>query len=261
MSAVSRIPNVETALQTSAGLLRSARHAVVFTGAGLSTHSGLPDFRSHGTGLWEKYNPMEVASLGVFQSHPERFYDWVRPLIHGAWNAQPNPAHIALAQLESAGYIKALITQNIDNLHQKAGSQNVYEVHGSLRTVTCSHCHETYLSDQFQKQLEDTQNPGLLPRCPKCERVLKPDITLFGESLPYDTWQDAEEHCRQADVILVAGSSLEVWPAAALPELAVDHGAHLVINNLTPTFLDRRADVLLPVDVAEALPRIASLVL
>ncbi len=265
------------ALEAAAGLLRSARHAVAFTGAGISTPSGIPDFRSHGTGLWERDDPMEVASLAVFQSHPERFYGWLRPLLKGAWGARPNPAHVALAQMEEVGILKAVITQNIDDLHGRAGSKNIYEVHGSLRTVTCRRCRETYPSERFRAVLENDgvspasetpgrEAPGLpgrieIPRCPRCHQVLKPDITLFGEMLPAETWQGAEEHCRLADVILVAGSSLEVWPAASLPEIAVENGARLIINNLTPTHLDRHADVLLPANVAEVLPQIARLVL
>jgi NAD-dependent deacetylase len=252
----------DSVLQTAARLLRSARHAVVFTGAGISTPSGIPDFRSPGTGLWERDNPMEVASLEVFQTHPERFYGWLRPLLKGMWAAQPNPAHIALSKMEAAGVIKAVITQNIDDLHQRSGSKEVYEVHGSLRTITCTRCGKTYPSEQFRAPIEAAgQDADLLPRCPRCQHVLKPDITLFGEMLPSDTWTAAEMHCMRADVILVAGSSLEVWPAASLPEMAVEHGAHLIINNLSPTFLDSHADVVLRADVAEALPKIANLVL
>jgi NAD-dependent deacetylase len=263
---------MKAALDKAADLLRSARHAVAFTGAGISTPSGIPDFRSQGSGLWERFNPMEVASLRIFQTHPERFYDWLRPLLQGIWAAQPNPAHMAIAQLEAAGILKALITQNIDDLHQRAGTKTIYEVHGSLRSMTCAHCQKTYPSQQFQTALageipeEPTAPPvrtpaggtapGGLPYCPVCKRVLKPDITLFGEMLPIDTWQQAEAHCQQADVILVVGSSLEVWPAAALPELAVENGARLIINNLSTTHLDSSADVLLPGDVAEVLPEL-----
>lgn len=249
---------VEDSLKTAAGLLRLARHAVVFTGAGISTPSGIPDFRSAGSGLWERYDPMEVASLATFRSHPKRFYDWLRPLLQGSWAAQPNPAHVALAELEAGGILKAVITQNIDNLHQRAGSQNVYEVHGSLRTMTCLHCHKTFPSDQYLDQLKEDDG---MPHCQHCLRVLKPDITLFGEMLPEDIWAGAEAHCAKADVVLVAGSSLEVWPAAALPAMAVEQGAHLIINNLTDTPLDSKAEILLPVNVAEALPQLARLIL
>ncbi len=251
------------AIEAAAGLLRSARHAVAFTGAGISTPSGIPDFRSQNTGLWERFDPLEVASIEVFRSRPEKFYGWIRPLLQGIWAAQPNPAHIALAQLEAAGKIQAVITQNIDDLHQRAGTRNIYEVHGSLRSMTCSRCGMTYPSDQFQAQLkgEEGDHRDGMPHCPNCGRILKPDITLYGEMLPFDIWSEAEEHCRRADLMIVAGSSLEVWPAASLPQLAVENGARLIINNLSPTYLDPQADVLLPLDVASALPHLSQHVL
>lgn len=239
-------------LATARKLLSQARHAVAFTGAGISTPSGIPDFRSAGSGLWERQNPMEVASLSVFRAHPERFYGWLRPLLHGIWSAEPNPAHRALASLEKAGVLKALITQNIDDLHQRAGSSVVYEVHGSLRSMTCPRCGQEYPSRQFETIL--TVDSSSLPRCPNCSAVMKPDITLFEELLPIQTWEQAERHCRQSDVMLVAGSSLEVWPAAGLPQTAVENGAALIIVNLTPTPLDRHASVILRGDVAEILP-------
>lgn len=251
--------NLQDAIEQAARLLRASKHVVAFTGAGISTPSGIPDFRSQRTGMWERYNPMEVASLAGFQMHPERFYDWLRPLLQVSWSAAPNPAHLALAQLESAGYLKALITQNIDNLHFRAGSRNIYEVHGSLRTMTCTQCRETFPSENFLQILEAAEDG--MARCPNCRRVVKPDITLFGEMLPAETWQEAEQHCRQADLMLVAGSSLEVWPAAALPEIAVENGADLIIANLTPTPLDRSASVRLAGDLAAILPLLATRVL
>lgn len=251
-------PSLQASLRKAGLLLGAARHAVAFTGAGISTPSGIPDFRSKNTGLWERFDPAKVASIQVFQNEPEHFYGWLRPLLREIWQANPNPAHLALAQLEKAGLLKAIITQNIDDLHQRAGAQNVYEVHGSLRTLTCPACDTTYPSETFRQALTAADE---LARCPQCQRVVKPDITLFGEMLPSATWLAAEEHCRQADLVLVVGSSLEVWPAAALPELCTDNGAALIINNLSATHLDHRADVLLPVNVAEALPEIASIAL
>jgi NAD-dependent deacetylase len=248
----------DLAIQKAADLLRSARHAVVFTGAGISTPSGIPDFQSQDTGLWQRFDPMEVASIGVFKSRPEKFYGWLRPLLHEIWAAEPNPAHKALAELEAAGVVKALITQNIDNLHQRAGSKNIYEVHGSLRSMTCPRCHDTLDAIAFRDALTEE---NAMPLCPTCHKVLKPDIVLYGEMLPTDVWSDAEDHCRQADVILVAGSSLTVWPAAALPEVCVEHGASLILNNRTPTPLDARAAVQLSGDVAEVIPAIARLIL
>jgi NAD-dependent deacetylase len=245
-------------IENAASILRSAQHAVAFTGAGISTPSGIPDFQSKDTGLWQRFNPMEVASIGVFQSHPEKFYGWLRPLLQGIWAAQPNPAHQALAELETRGVLKALITQNIDDLHQRAGSQNIYEVHGSLRSMTCPRCRETYASADFRQALESGDT---MPYCPQCNRILKPDIVLYGEMLPTDVWLAAEEHCQRADVILVAGSSLTVWPAAALPETGLENGAQLIINNLTPTHLDAKAKVRIAANVADAIPEIAKKIL
>ena len=249
---------MDVALAEASRLLRSARHAVVFTGAGISTPSGIPDFRSKNTGLWERFDPMQVASIDVFIRNPVRFYDWLRPLLREIWQAQPNPAHLALAQLEDAGLIKAVITQNIDGLHQKAGSRNVFEVHGSLRTLTCQNCRETFPADTFRAALTAADE---MPRCAHCQRVVKPDITLFGEMLPAEPWIASEQHCRAADLMLVAGSSLEVWPAASLPEMAVENGASLVVVNLSATHLDESTAVHIPLNVAEALPEIARRVL
>ncbi len=180
------------------------------------------------------------------------------PSLSQIWQAQPNKAHLALAELEKVGIIKALITQNIDDLHQRAGSKKVLEVHGSLRTLTCPGCKEQYEAQRFKPQLSQAD---AMPLCPFCASILKPDIVLFGEMLPAAVWMEAEEYCRTADVILVAGSSLEVYPANALPEVGVENGASLIINNLSPTHLDPYATARIPIDVAEALPRIASLTL
>lgn len=237
-------------------MIRQAQHLVVFTGAGISTPSGIPDFRSKGSGLWEQYDPMEVASLTTFRNHPERFWEWKRPLMLKIWDAQPNPAHQALARLEKTGKVRAVITQNIDGLHQRAGSQNVLELHGSIETMSCPRCARRYPSLQFRPILEQGQG---IPHCPVCQQVLKPDVVLFEEMLPRGTWHAAEEHCAQADVILVAGSSLEVWPAAQLPEMALSHGAKLILVNLSPTYLDTRAEALIPLDVSEAIPQLTQL--
>jgi NAD-dependent deacetylase len=244
----------ETVVEKAAEILRVARHAVAFTGAGISTPSGIPDFTSPGTGLWERFDPMEVASIGIFRNNPEKFYSWLRPLLQKIWAAEPNPAHIALAQLEKAGILKAVITQNIDDLHQRAGSSKIYEVHGSLRDMKCIRCHMVYPAIDFQSQMSGASG---MPQCPKCGQILKPEIVLYGEMLPEDTWIGAEEQCRWADAILVAGSSLGVWPAAALPEIGLEHGAQLIINNLTPTHLDSSADVLIFHNIAEAIPAIS----
>ena len=235
-------------------LLLHSHHAIALTGAGVSTRSGIPDFRSPGYGLWEQVDPMQVASVVAFRQRPEVFFNWIRPLARLVLEAQPNPAHKALAQMEAVGVLKAVITQNIDGLHQKAGSRCVLEVHGHLRQATCIRCYKVFASEQF---VETFLAEGGLPRCPECGNVLKPNAILFGEQLPAVVMRDAQRHSQQCDVMLVAGSSLEVAPASELPYLARRHGARLIIVNLQPTYLDDQADVTLHDDVAKILPSIA----
>jgi NAD-dependent deacetylase len=200
---------------------------------------------------------MEVASLSAFQRRPEAFYEWVRPLAHRIHLAHPNPAHLALADLETRGLIKAIITQNIDNLHQKAGSRTVYEIHGTLREATCLRCFaQTPLSSYLDAYLRN----GDIPHCPSCGGILKPNVVLFGEMLPPHTFWQAQESIRSCDVLLVVGSSLEVAPASDLPKLALRHGAHLIIVNRGTTAFDHAADVLIHEDAALILPRLAELI-
>lgn len=246
------------ALEKAAHLFRNARLIVALTGAGFSTPSGIPDFRSKGTGLWEREDPMQVASLTAFREHPDRFYAWLHGLSTSIWKAEPNPAHHALSSLERSGVVKAVITQNIDGLHQQAGSMNVYELHGSMRTMTCTRCHAPYSTEAFFKPFVED---GILPRCPTCQGLLKPNIVLFEEMLPVETWNKAEAYCKTCDLILVSGSSLEVIPASQLPLQAVEHGARLIINNRTPTYLDPYADVILRDDLAQVIPALTRLIL
>ncbi len=248
----------QTAIEFAADLFRQSKHAVVLTGAGLSTPSGIPDFRSTGTGLWSRDEPMEVASLSTFRMTPERFYEWFRPLASQIYNAQPNSAHYALADLEKAGRIHSIITQNIDVLHQKAGSQSVIEMHGTLKTLTCTQCYHQVQSDLYLVPFVEKNE---IPHCPKCAQVLKPDVILFGEQLPQTAWANAQREARHCDLIMVAGSSLEVLPVAGLPMQALDRGAHLIILNNTETYLNVRADITILEDVAVIIPAIAERVL
>ena len=243
--------NEQTKIEDAAQLITSARHLVVFSGAGLSTPSGIPDFRSQKTGLWQKNNPMEVASATAFKYQPERFYNWLRPLLQAASKAEPNPAHSALAQLEEMGIIRAIITQNIDGLHQKAGSSNVIELHGTMNKMGCPKCHYS-LNDNSQS-IQEILNGGM-PHCEKCGTILKPGITLFEESLPMNAWQQAELEIQIADVMLIVGSSLEVVPASSLPYEANRNGCKLIIVNLSPTFMDEKAEITLSMDVAVGIP-------
>jgi NAD-dependent deacetylase len=248
----------KTSIEYTAELLRKAKYAVVLTGAGISTPSGIPDFRSEGTGLWARDEPMEVASLSTFRTDPERFFVWFRPLASQIFNAAPNPAHMALAELEKAGHIQSIITQNIDALHHKAGSKNVIEMHGTMRTLSCTHCFRKAEAGDYLKAFVEQ---GELPRCPVCSELLKPDVILFGEQLPQKAWYDAQRESRRCDLMLVAGSSLEVLPVAGLPMQAIDRGSHLVILNNATTYLNVRADVVIQEDVAAILPAISEQVL
>jgi len=234
--------NAGEKIRQAAAILRQASHATALTGAGISTPSGIPDFRSPDSGMWTQYNPFEVASIYAFRQNPENFYDWVRPVAEMILNAKPNPAHIALGQLEKAGIIKATTTQNIDGLHQKAGSSIVYEVHGHLRQATCIRCYATESAEPLIRQL---LQDGQVPQCRHCGGVIKPDVILFGEQLPVKVLIAAQTAARKSDVMLVAGSSLTVAPAGNLPLLTQKNGGQLIIVNLSPTHLDELAQVVI----------------
>lgn len=242
-------------IEQAVALFQRARHAVALTGAGVSTPSGIPDFRSPASGLWDRVDPLEVASLSGFKRHPEAFYEWVQPLAYLALHAAPNPAHYALAHLEQYGPLHSVITQNVDTLHWRAGSRHVYEIHGNFRQATCLRCRRQFPGDDLVAQF---RADGRAPRCPACGGILKPNVVLFGEELPMGVILGAESEARACDLMLVAGSSLEVAPAGDLPLVARRAGARLIIVNLTPTIMDRQADVVIHGDVAEVLPRLAA---
>ena len=245
--------NFHNDIVRSARMIQSARYVVAFTGAGISTPSGIPDFRSPGTGLWSTHDPMKVASLTAFKYHPEFFFDWLRPLAEKSIHAVPNAAHLCLAKLEEACLLKAVITQNIDQLHQKGGSKRVFELHGSLGTLTCINCRQQQaLENVFDLFVTQRKTP----HCPVCGAILKPDIVLYEEMLPEQVWHSAEDEIRKADLLLVIGSSLEVYPAASLPLMAFQRGCALVLNTLSETPFDNLAECLLHRDTAEVLPMI-----
>ena len=251
-------PQPTDSIKKSAAAFRSARRAVALTGAGISTRSGIPDFRSHDSGLWNKFDAMTVASLASFRYQPEEFFKWVRPLVKMMIDADPNPAHTALAEFEQAGYLHGIITQNIDDLHRKAGSKHIYEIHGHLREATCTSCYQKHNTESL---IELFARTGDLPYCDQCGGLLKPDIILFGEQLPKIIVSEAQALIDEADLIVVAGSSLEVMPAACMPIPALNAGAKLIIINNEPTYLDVRADFVIHDDVAEVLPMILQEVL
>jgi NAD-dependent deacetylase len=242
----------------AADLLVESEHALALTGAGISTPSGIPDFRSPRGGLWSKHDPMEVASITSFKYQPQRFFDWFHELAVTILAAEPNPAHEALARLERAAKLEAVVTQNVDGLHQRAGSINVCELHGHLREATCIACfHRTAVGDR----LSTYATSGQPPRCDVCGGYLKPEVVLYGEQLPYEIVSRAQGYFADADLVMVGGSSLEVSPAAEMPYQALQSGAKLVIINLEPTYLDPRADIVIHADVAHVLPVLADEVL
>lgn len=241
-------------LHAASALLTHARRMVALTGAGISTESGLPDFRSPG-GLWAGVDPLEVASLSAFRRRPQAFYDFYHRRLALLAEAQPNTAHRALVELERFG-LRAVITQNVDGLHQAAGSRHVIELHGNLREAVCVECGSGAPIAEIPAALDR----GALPTCVRCGGGLKPNVVLFEELLPEAAYREAEEECTQADVLLVAGSSLQVTPAAWLPEVAKGHGAAVVIVNDEPTAMDRVADVILRGRVGKILPDLVSAV-
>jgi NAD-dependent deacetylase len=256
MTSISRV--TDKSIHRTAELIKNSHHGVVLTGAGISTPSGIPDFRSPGIGLWTRYLPMEVASLTAFRYNPELFFKWLHPLAVHMLSAQPNPAHIALAKLQENGFISTIITQNIDGLHTRAGAKNVLEVHGTLNTMTCIKCFKQVSSEAI---IQEYISHCTMPHCQVCGGILKPDVILYEEQLPVKTWIKAEETCRKCDLLLIAGTSLEVMPSAKLPILALDNGASLIIVNNTDTYIDVRADIIIRADVAEIFPQISDEVL
>ncbi len=227
--------------------LREAHHVVVLTGAGISAESGIPTFREAQTGLWARYDPQELASPQALAHHPElvwQWYAWRRDLVR---RAQPNPGHLALAALEKMVPRFTLITQNVDGLHQRAGSQEVVELHGNIMRTVCAA--NRHLVTEWASPPE-----GEAPRCPICGSVLRPDVVFFGEPLPPQALQTATAAVQTADVMLVVGTSGAVYPAAALPEIAKTHGAYVVEINPLPTPLSSLADVILRLPAGKALP-------
>ena len=237
------------AAEQLAGLIRDSECTVALTGAGISVPSGIPDFRTPGKGLWEKVDPMSVATIDAFHRDTKGFWDFYRPRFHTLTDKQPNPAHEALAELERRGLLEAVITQNIDRLHRKAGSERVIEVHGSIATASCTSCAASYPLEQ----VESLFDPDGVATCAGCAGKVKPDVVLFGELLPRGAIEEAERLCAGAELLLCIGSSLEVYPVAGLPELTLEQGGRLAIVTKSSTPYDSAAAVRLDGDVAEAL--------
>lgn len=238
----------------AASLLRMAGGATVFTGAGMSTESGLPDFRS-ASGLWAGVDPVAVASRRTLDRRPEVFYDFYRKRLCHLAGAAPNIGHHALAALERAGWVKAVVTQNVDGLHQAAGSRRVIELHGNLRESVCIGCGDLGHAAQLRAAME----AGGLPRCLSCGGLLKPNVVLFDELLPEEPWQAAVRAARASRLMLVVGSSLQVTPAAYLPLETLEAGGMLIIVNREPTPYDDRAAMTIRANAGSVLAEIAAL--
>jgi len=237
-------------IERIAEMLKNSKHAVVFTGAGISVESGIPPFRGKG-GLWEKYDPEEVASIYGFKRNPKAFWQFAKELLIKT-KAEPNKAHHAIAELERLGIVKAVITQNIDMLHQKAGSRRVLELHGSMEYVDCLDCKTTYKWEDVEEILKKE-----IPRCKECgSYYLKPRVVFFGEPLPRDVLGEAMNEAKMCDLFIVVGSSLVVYPAAHLPFIAKENGAKLVIVNYDPTESDPIFDVVIHGKAGEIMPKI-----
>jgi NAD-dependent deacetylase len=228
-----------------ADLIRESDCTVALTGAGISVPSGIPDFRTPGEGLWEKVDPMEVAHIDAFRGDPARFWSFYRPRLHSLGRVEPNAAHRALAELESRGMLDAVITQNIDMLHLKAGSERVIEVHGSIRTATCQECRTEFRIEQVD-ELFDEDGVAI---CSGCHGHVKPDVVLFGELLPAEAMAEAEALAHRADLMLCIGSSLEVYPVAGLPSVTLGRGGRLAVITQGPTPFDPDATVRMDGDV------------
>jgi NAD-dependent protein deacetylase/lipoamidase len=228
-----------------AHLLQESSCTVALTGAGISVPSGIPDFRSPGTGVWEKVDPMEVAHIDAFRADPARFWSFYRPRFESLGGVEPNDAHKALAELEARGFLDAVITQNVDRLHRKAGTRRLIEVHGSIDTSSCVECGASWRLEQVD-ELFDGNGVAI---CQTCRGHVKPDVVLFGELLPEQAIDEARGLAESCDLMLCVGSSLEVYPVAGLPSVAIGHGARLAIVTKGETPYDADADVRMGGDV------------
>jgi len=236
-------------IQRAAKDILSSKKTIAFTGAGISVESGIPDFRG-AQGLWEKYDPEEYAHIHAFYSNPDRVWLMLKDMFALVMNAKPNPAHLGLAELERMGLLSSVITQNVDGLHQAAGSHNVIEFHGSHRTLSCLKCSTTI--DGTALKIED-----LPPRCSRCSSLLKPDVVFFGEPIPWDAQTMSFKESKSCSMVLVIGTSALVYPAASIPITAKERGATVIEINMERTPLtDQISDYLIPGSAGEIIPAI-----
>lgn len=236
------------AIENAARVLAASKHAIALTGAGISVPSGIPDFRSE-EGLWTKFDISEYGTISAFRDNPRKVWKLFKAIGEMVDKASPNPAHIALARLEELGVIRTVITQNIDQLHQQGGSRQVIEFHGSGATLTCLACRKRFSSDEAQ----DLADEDGVPYCP-CGAVCKPDVVLFGESIPDGSLEQAFREAERADLVLSAGTSATVAPASMIPSVVASHGGVIVEMDLIRTGLTDMADHRVRGDLSITLP-------
>ncbi|MCD6307086.1 MAG: NAD-dependent deacylase [Deltaproteobacteria bacterium] len=238
-------------IEAAADILIESRSTVALTGAGISVESGIPDFRSAG-GLWSRYNPAEYADIGAFRANPEKVWQMLTEMDAIVGQARPNPAHLALGELEDIGLLTCVITQNIDNLHQAGGSKNVIEYHGNSSTLSCLWCGKRFTAAEKRGEIP--------PRC-VCGKILKPDVVFFGEAIPEEALHRSYDFASSAQALLIIGTSALVSPANTIPALAKRSGAKLVEVNKERTHLtDSLTDVFLQGNAGEIMPRIVETV-
>lgn len=236
--------------QKAARLLVAAKYPIALSGAGISVDSGIPDFRSPG-GLWTHFDPMEYGTIEAFNRNPSKAWEMFEEMSKVILPAKPNPGHLGLAELEEMGLLKAIITQNIDNLHQEAGSKNVIEFHGNSNKLVCRTCGGRFSADEAEAK----KNDNWPPECPSCAEILKPDVVLFGEQIPYYALTESQAHAQKSDLIFVLGASVTVMPASGIPLITRNNGGKIIEFNLTETQLSPIADITLFGNTSVTVPR------
>ncbi|MFW9910090.1 MAG: NAD-dependent protein deacylase [Candidatus Thorarchaeota archaeon] len=243
---------IDNSIENARKLISKAKRVSALTGAGISVDSGIPDFRSEG-GLWKRFDPHEYATPESFMRDPKKFWTMGRELAETIIKAEPNSAHLALAALEGQGKLKGIITLNIDNLHQLAGSKRVIELHGNYLRAYCINCKREYVGKKVHERVAQGEIP---PKCDECGGVLKSEAVLFGEPLPDDPMQKAIALCRDTDLMLVIGTSLTVYPPAFLPQIARNSGAKVILISLDGLNKDSVADIVLRGRASDIVPLI-----